>query len=279
MIHIISDTSTLYSRDEAMEAGFDVSPLTVTIGGETFAEFEDISSDRFLNLIAEGNIPTSSQPPIGSVVELYEKYPNDTILNITMADGLSGTYKTAVAAAKMCDNTRNITVINSKTLCGPHRYLVESAIQMVKNGETIETIVDKLSSKIESAKSFLIPADFAYLRRGGRLSSAVSYIGQVTKFAPIMTQSSDGTQIIAVGIKRSFKHAIEHIATILERKYNGQEWKVYVSHAGVRDKAEKALEMLKAKLPNNVFEIIELSPAFITQGGPGCVAIQAICTA
>ena len=94
-----------------------------------------------------------------------------------------------------------------------------------------------------------------------------------------MTQNPDGTQLVALGVKRSFKHAVEHIAGILERKYNGSQWKVYVSHAGVRDKAEKALEMLKNKLVNNAFEIIELSPAFITQGGPGCVAIQVVCTA
>ena len=63
------------------------------------------------------------------------KYPEDEILNIAMAAGLSGTYDSAVAASQMGENTGRITVINSRTLCGPYRYLVENAVKMVKPGK------------------------------------------------------------------------------------------------------------------------------------------------
>ncbi len=36
MVRIISDTSTLYSTTQAREAGFDVSPLSVTIAGKSY---------------------------------------------------------------------------------------------------------------------------------------------------------------------------------------------------------------------------------------------------
>ena len=44
MIRIVSDTSTLYSTTQAREAGFDVSPLSVTIADKTYREFDEISS-------------------------------------------------------------------------------------------------------------------------------------------------------------------------------------------------------------------------------------------
>ena len=44
MVRIVSDTSTLYSTTQAKEAGFSVSPLSVTINGQTYREFDDISS-------------------------------------------------------------------------------------------------------------------------------------------------------------------------------------------------------------------------------------------
>ena len=75
-------------------------------------------------------MPTSSQPAIGEVVAMYEQHPEEEILNIAMADGLSGTYNSAVAAAGMCENADRITVLNTRTLCGPHRYLVEKALEM-----------------------------------------------------------------------------------------------------------------------------------------------------
>ena len=65
MVRIISDTSTLYSTRQAREAGFAVSPLSVTIGGKSYREFDEISSDEFVEIINQGHMPTSSQPAIG----------------------------------------------------------------------------------------------------------------------------------------------------------------------------------------------------------------------
>ena len=92
MVRIVSDTSTLYSTAQAREAGFDVSPLSVTINGETYREFDEISSEEFVSIINQGHMPTSSQPAIGQVEELYRKYAGEQVLNIAMAHGLSGTY-------------------------------------------------------------------------------------------------------------------------------------------------------------------------------------------
>ena len=60
MVRIISDTSILYSSAQAKEAGFSIAPLSVTIGGNSYREFDEISSDAFVDLIQQGNMPTSS---------------------------------------------------------------------------------------------------------------------------------------------------------------------------------------------------------------------------
>ena len=275
MVRIVSDTSTLYSTQQAKDAGFDVSPLSVTIADKTYREFDEISSDEFVAIIRQGHLPISSQPAIGQVVDVYEQYPEDEILNIAMADGLSGTYKSAAAAAGMVENDK-ITVINSRTLCGPHRYLVEKALEMAKNGISKAEIVEKVESLMDTAKSYLIPADFDYLRRGGRLSPLVSYVGKAVNLSPIMTQTDDGCHLTIAGIRRGYTHAIRYCIDALKKAGVGAGWKIYVTHAAAIDKAEKALKMLKEVLPDASYELHCLSPAFITQGGPECVAIQYI---
>ena len=174
MVRIVSDTSTLYSPAQAREAGFAVSPLSVTIAGNSYREFEQISAREFVDIINQGHMPTSSQPAIGEVSGLYEEFSGEPILNIAMADGLSGTYRSAVAAAELCENADDITVINTRTLCGPHRYMVEKAVEWAKCGCSVARITEKLNDLMDSAKSFLVPADFDYLRRGGRLAPLVS---------------------------------------------------------------------------------------------------------
>ncbi|MBR5293637.1 MAG: DegV family protein [Oscillospiraceae bacterium] len=274
MVRIVSDSSTLYSSAQAREAGFAVSPLSVTIADRSYREFDEISSDEFVAIIRQGHMPTSSQPAIGEVTALYEEFAGEQILNIAMAQGLSGTYMSAVAAADLCDNADEITVLNSRTLCGPHRYMVEQAVEMAKNGAALQELLAWLNPRMDTAKSFLIPADFDYLRRGGRLSPLVSHVGKMVGLSPVMTQTEDGTRLTVAGIRRGFKHAVKYCVEYLQKQGIGKGWKVYISHAAAPEKAETALGMLRAAMPEAEYEIVPLSPAFITQGGPGCMAIQ-----
>ena len=127
---------------------------------------------------------------------------------------------------------------------------------------------------MNTAKSYLVPADFDYLRRGGRLSPLVSYVGKAAHLTPIMTQTDDGCRLTPASIRRGFNHAAKYIADALKKRGIDANWRVYISHAGARDKAEVALNAMKALMPDAYYEILDLSPAFITQGGPGCVAVQ-----
>ena len=276
MVRIVSDTSTLYSTTQAQEAGFAVSPLSVTIAGQSYREFDEISSEEFVSIIQQGNMPTSSQPAVGEVVELYERYPEDEILNITMALGLSGTYTGAVAAAEVCENNERITVLNSRTLCGPHRYLVEKAVELARAGKSREEIVAHMEKLMATAKSYLMPADFDYLRRGGRLSPLVSYVGKAVHLTPIMTQTEDSLQLTVASVRRGFVQSVKYIAKALEKQGIGQGWRIYISHAKALNLADQAVKILSESFPTAFIDVRPLSPAFITQGGPGCVAIQVI---
>ena len=276
MIRILSDTSTLYSTSQAREAGFSVSPLSVTINGNTYREFDEISAEDFTAIIRGGHLPVSSQPAVGEVLELYEAYPEDEIINISMAAGLSGTYDSAVAAAELCDHKERITVVNTRTLCGPHRYLVEKAVEWAKKGHSVAEIRERLEEKMNTAKSFLMPADFDYLRRGGRLSPLVSHVGKVANLVPVMTQTEDGRRLTIAGVRRGFPQGVKFVSKALEKLGVGSGWRVYITHADARQVAENAAKELRAAMPDAIYEILPLSPAFITQGGPGCVAIQAI---
>ena len=50
----------------------------------------------------------------------------------------------------------------------------------------------------------------------------------------------------------------------------------YTTHAFCLDKAQKAKLMFENKFKNLEIKILDLSCAFIAQGGPECVAIQSV---
>lgn len=276
MIRIVSDSSTLYSIAEGREKNIEILPLSITINNKTYREFEDINTEEFIDIIHKGYIPSSSQPAIGLVLDTYNKYPEDEIINICMADGLSGTYNSACIAKNMDKNPERIEVINSKTLCGPHRYLVELAVKLVESGQTKENIVKIINESLENSESFLIPHDFDFLVRGGRISSLVGKIGSAIKLVPVMTLSEDKKSLVKFTTKRTFKKAVKKICESLLDKNINSDYKIYISHACQEDLALEAKNIILEHIEEADIDIKLLSPAFTTQGGPGCIAIQVI---
>lgn len=274
MIRLVTDTSTLYTPSQGEELGVDINPLIVTIKNKTYKEFINITTDEFLKMVKEGNVPISSQPAIGEVMESYEKYPDDDIVNICMADGLSGTYASALGAKNGLPNEDKIHIVNTRTLCGNQRYMFECALQMVKENCSLEALLAMLEEKITHQKSFLLPQDFDFLKRGGRLTPLAATIGGLLKIQPVMTQTEDGTRLEKFTIARTFTGAVNAVLKEFQKLENPHLYRLYISHAGVASQAEKIKNAFLGAFPNLDFDILELSPAFITQGGPDCLAIQ-----
>ena len=137
MVKIVADTSTLFSSEEGNKHGITITPLSVNIAKDSYRELDEITSAQFLERLQGGALPTSSQPSIGEKMEQYELLAKaDEVLDITMADGLSGTYESACNAKADCVYGDRITVLNSETLCGPHRYLALKAVRLAEQGNS-----------------------------------------------------------------------------------------------------------------------------------------------
>ncbi len=274
---IICDTASLFTPSQQEQYGIKVFPLNVTINQKTYKEFVDIESKEFLDLVLDGGIPQSSQPSIGEVMDFYENC-DDEIIALTMADGLSGTYASFEGARQSLDDDKKdkIHVINTTTLCGPEHLLVQKVIQLKEKGCTTQEIINQLQYSMDRNVSFLIPADFSFLKRGGRLTPLAAAIGGLLKIVPVLKQTEDGKRLEKFAIKRTYKSAIMDIIQYLKNMMIDETYTVSISHAGVLEQAQKTKQWLQETFPNTRIEIFDLTPVFITQGGPGCIAIQAI---
>lgn len=275
MVQIITDSSTLYTPEEARALGFEAVPLCVSIGD---LEGRDLLVDMedFYARIERGEIPKSSQPPLGDVLEVFDKYEDAELINISMADGLSGTYQTACSAKEMSQNRKKITVFNSMTLCGPHRYMVEKAQQMKEKGCSGKEILAWLEKAKERTESFLIPQDFAYLKRGGRLTPMAAALGSLLKLKPIMTLTEDSKKLDKFAVKRTMKAAVGAVIDHLKTRKLDKGHILYVVHANALEDAKSVVAQLKEVFNEVEIHIHDLSPVFVTQGGPKCIAIQYI---
>lgn len=272
---IIADTATLLAPCEGARENMTIVPVTVTINDCTYRDYEDISSEDFLGLIAAGGVPTSSQPAVGDMLDVYDSCQEEMLV-LTVGDGLSGGYQTAVGARNCTEGKERIHVVNSKTLAGPLRYMARKAVTMMERGHTIEEIKDALAVSIESSMSFVIPEDFEFLKRSGRLTSFTAKVGGMLKLLPVLTQTEDKMRIRPIHVKRSWKCAVDVIIAQMQQRCVNVDYLISVCHAGAVQRARDVVGQIRNAFPNVEIETLPLSPALITHGGPGCIVIQAV---
>ena len=192
-MQIIADTATLLPPGKKNNDGLTIIPVSVSINGHSYRDYSDISSAEFLEQIHQGGMPTSSQPAIGD------------LLILTIGDGLSGGFQSAMGARNLSRHPERIHIIDSKSLGGPLRYLARKAVALKERGLSIHQVKDQLQTCIDSSVSFVIPEDFDFLKRSGRVTPFTAKIGSTLKLLPILTQTKDRKRICPIGIKRGWK--------------------------------------------------------------------------
>jgi len=272
---IIADTATLFSPAEGEANGMTIIPVCVSINNKTYKDYAEISSEEFLALIEAGGTPTSSQPALGDMLDVFDS-SDEEMLVLTVGDGLSGAYQTAMGARNCTENSRRIHVVDSKTLAGPLRYLAKKAVALKNRELSMEEIKEQLNESIRSSVSFVIPEDFEFLKRSGRLTAITAKLGGVLKLLPVLTQTEDRKRIKPVAVKRSWRAAVSVILQRMKDAGVDENYLISVCHAGTYEKAVSVLRQVEAAFPASETEILSLSPALITHGGPGCIVIQVI---
>ena len=249
---IVTDSSVMFSMEEGARRGMAVLPLVVAIDGQSWLEYEDVSAEEFLAKVRAGALPQSASPP--------------PALTLKVACGL----------VKQARRPDRVHVVNTRTLCVPHRVLACTAVRLAEQGTDAKAVLETLHAQIATAHSYLIPEDFDYLRRGGRLTPLAATFAHLVKAFHVMKQTDDGTRHEKMKVARSFAKAVNAIADDLEARGVGDGFFLGVSHADNRVRADEASGMLSGRFPGCRHGVFDLGPAFITQGGPGCLAIQAV---
>lgn len=279
MIHIVSDSSTLYSPAQAAAAGFHCVPLSVCVNDETYRDYDEITPRAMADACRKGAKVSSSQPAVGEKTELYShllENPDDTVLDITIADGLSGTYTTACMARDLSEDPGRITVFNSRALGGPQRLMVETAVRMRNAGHSLEEILAVLLKMAESDVSTVTVSDLHFLSDGGRIPKGLAAVGSMLRVLPTVVRREDGQSLDTLAVSRTWKGAFGKVAAAFDKKGMDASNVIYILHADCEENAAKARSWFAARYPDSDIVVLDLCPMFMVHGGPGCLALETV---
>lgn len=273
-MRIISDTTCHLSANEAKERGILLIPNQIIHREQVIRDYLDISSSDFMELLKIDYAKTS-QPAFGEVIEAYEKTAPEDTLHITTGDGLSGAYNNA-CSAKESIQANHVQIFHSRSVAGVNHYLTLLAHKLTTLDYSIQEIIQRLNRCVSQTQSYVIPTDFSFLQKSGRLTKTAAVLGGLLKLKPVMAQSEDKKKIDKFAINRTWQSAINSVIHDLVAKKVDVQHKIYVLHAFNEDIANQAIQAIKRSLGNVDIQSLLLSPAMITHGGPGCVVIQSV---
>ncbi len=277
VVHVVTDSGADIPSEIASDLGIVVVPLTVTFGNESYRDLIDLSPDEFYDRLILGEIhPTTSQPSVGSFVEVYKPMRNSSnqILSIHLSSKLSGTLNSATQAAGQEKLGDAIQLIDSEQASMGLGFSVIAAAEAIINGATIDEAAAAAKSALNRTHVFILFDTLKYLERGGRIGRASALLGGFLQIKPILTL--DNWEIATKLNVRTFRKGIENLIRLTQEC--GPLEKVAVLYSTDQSEATALSSHLESFLVADANPLItRISPAIGTHGGPGLIGV--ICLA
>lgn len=272
---IVTD-STAYIPDKIIEQhNIYTIPLSVAFGDETFREGLDITTEEFYDKIQkEEKLPTTSQPAIGSFIQLFEQLAeqHDAVISIHLSGRFSGTYDAAKSAGGMVENIE-VFPYDTELSAMPQGFFAIAAAELAAEGKTAEEVISYLDEMKKKTRAYFLVEDLSHLQRGGRLNKGQALIGSILNIKPVL-HIVEGL-IIPFEKIRTRKKAITRIMSMLEEDVQIKDVKrVVFIHANNRAAVEEIRDEFASKHPNIETIISYFGPVIGTHLGEGSIGVS-----
>jgi DegV family protein with EDD domain len=254
--------------------------LTCNFKGKEYMDDlgKSLTYKEFYNGMKEGEIPKTSQPSPEAFYKVFEgiiKLGKD-ILYICVSSGLSGTYNCANIAREMIEDRyqeAKIVIVDVLTASLGQGLMIIKAVEMKKNGESLEDIVRYLEETKLKLNTYITVDDLNHLKRGGRISTVAAMMGTVLHIKPILTLNDEG-KVIAILKVKGRKSAISKLAEFVIKKIEKPEEEIVtICHGNTSLEAEKLKEAILKEVKVKDILINYIGPVVGTYGGPGALAV------
>lgn len=273
-VKIIVDSTADMRPEIAAKVG--VVPLSVYFGDREYVSGVNITPNQFYELLVESDtLPTTSQPAPFLFEEAFEQAVSEgyQVVCLTCSGKLSGTNQSANIAASYFEG--KVHVVDSDTIAIGLGILAEYAVGLAEQGLSAEEVVWKLMQKREKIKVLALVDTLEYLKKGGRISSAVALAGGLLNIKPVL--SVNGGEIKLLGKARGSRQGNNLLVQEIQ-KAGGVDFHlpVMLGYTGLSDALLQKYIQDSATLWEGHVENLPVSIVGSVVGthvGPGAVAV------
>ena len=279
---IMTDTTADLPESYIQEHQLSVLSLSYTIDGTTYDRENPLDVREFYAKMRAGSMPTTAQVNPEQAKEAFKVCLDQgkDVLYLAFSSGLSGTYGSAVIAAREIEEDgeypdRRVVVLDSLSASLGEGLLVHKAVMMKEAGKTLDEVADWAEkNKLHLCHNFTVN-DLFHLHRGGRVSKATAILGTMINIKPVLHVDDEG-HLIAVGKVRGRKKSLSSLVDRMAEQIKGfedQNDMVFISHGDCEEDAEYVKKLVQERFGIEKFIINHVGPTIGAHSGPGTLAL------
>ncbi len=205
-VKILIDSASDVDLNEAEELGAELISMKITFEDGEYSDGVDFTKRQFFErLIESAELPRTSQINPYQFEEAFETMTADgsDVVAITISSKLSGTYKSAVTAAKRFGG--RVRVVDSLNASAGERALLLYALRLREQGKDADEIADELEKVKHRINVMAVLDTLLYLKKGGRISAMAAFAGGVLSVKPVIGVIGGEVKLVgkAIGSKKS----------------------------------------------------------------------------
>jgi DegV family protein with EDD domain len=276
---IYTDSACDITPDILADWGVKYLPLTFKFNDEDkiYDDFS-IPHPEFYNRMRNGGIAKTSalnSETIYNAVLDDAKAGND-IIYLGFSSGLSTTFNSGrMALERLAEEFPEQKFIAFDTLCASagQGLLLYFAVQKKNEGATIDDVLQLVTDLRFKLCHWFTVDDLEYLKRGGRISPTVAFVGNVLGIKPVLHMDNEGHLINMFkvrGRKTSVTALADKYTELADDKENGT---VFISQGDCMADAELLASIIKQRHGAEVKIITDVGPVIGAHTGPGVLAL------
>ena len=274
MFHIVTDGAADMPVGWEKEYDINIVPINIQFGEQTYRGGVDLSNEDFYRLVDEsGKIPKTSQPSPFQFKEAYQRLAQvgDTILSMHVTSKLSGTFESAVAAARELAEEYNIIPFDSGAGSAALGMMCREARLMERAGAAIQQIVERMYQIRRNIQIILTLDRLDYARMSGRVGAFQVALASMLNVKPIVVLK-EGVLDVAERV-RTRSRALDRVLELLHNRFEKELVNVAAVHARDLQSAQDLLERAKKIFTIKELILTELSIGVAANLGPGTVGL------
>lgn len=259
--------------------GVSCTDLTLTFEGED-KEYTcpEINGAEFYDKMRNGGVAKTAAANIDTFEKAFEPYlqQGQDILYLGFSSGLSATYNSAhIAAQQLLEKypERKIITVDTLAASAGQGLLLYLAVKKKNDNATIVETAEYIENLVPNLSHWFTVDDLEYLKRGGRVSPTVAFVGSLLGIKPVLHVDNEG-HLIKVSTARGRKKAIEALADMYSALTpTPADGVVFISHADCIQDAQTLAQMLNGRFGVTVELITDIGPIIGAHAGPGTLAL------